>query len=318
MRVVVTGGLGCIGLAVTQVLAESGCRVIVFDLPEAKFDGYEKAGVDYFFGSILDKTALLEAFSGADAIIHLAAYLGVARTEKNRLRGLDVNINGTANVVNAAVLSGIGKFIFASSSEIYGDPAEHYVSEKCRSRGSSVYAISKLAGEEIVKGYLSFREMEVTILRFFNTFGPRQEPQFVIPRFINAVLGGDMPTVYGSGMQVRSYCYVDDIAKGILLALNRGQSDLVETFNLGNPKNEITLTKLAQSVCECFGGSNDLEPNILGGFQGADRVEEREIDRRVCDIGKAQEVLGFDPVVPLIDGLKHVVSRGLPITRWVD
>lgn len=316
MRVVVTGGLGCIGLAVTAELVSEGFQVVVYDLPESRFEGYQQQGVSYVFGSILDKTCLLDSFSGADAVIHLAAYLGVERTEANRLRGLDINISGTSNVVEAAALCAVKKFIFASSSEIYGSPDLEYISEECNDRGKSVYAISKLAGEEIVKGYQAFSPYEATILRFFNTFGPRQEPQFVIPRFISAVLSGDAPTIYGSGNQVRSYCYVSDTAKGIVAALRRAQTERVETYNIGNPKNEVNLNELASIVCEIL--NREISPIILGSFDGADRQSDREIQRRVCDITKASKYLNFEPSTSLHAGLKGVVFNGMPLTRWVN
>jgi UDP-glucose 4-epimerase len=291
--------------------------ITVFDLPESCFDGFEKPGFKYFFGSILDKTALLEAFRGADIVIHLAAYLGVERTEKNRLRGIDINIFGTQNVVECAAMSGVQKVIFASSSEIYGSPDVATISEECNDRGKSVYAITKLAGEEILRAYANEMRMTGVVVRFFNTFGPRQEPQFVIPKFINNVVQGRSPEIYGDGSQTRSYCYVKDSAAGLIKAMEYEGERNFEIFNIGNPKNKVDLKTLAKMVCEIY-GEKGIQPKIIGNFENTDRSADREIARRVCDITKARTTLDYQPEFSLEQALTDMKIEGLPIARWAN
>lgn len=317
MKVVITGGLGCIGLAVSSQLDREKYDITVFDLPESRFEGFEKPGINYFFGSILDKTALLDAFRGAEIVIHLAAYLGVERTETNRLRGMDINIFGTQNVVECAAMSGVQKVVFASSSEIYGAPDVATISEECNDRGKSVYAITKLAGEEILRAYVNEMGMTGVVIRFFNTFGPRQEPQFVVPKFVNNVLQGQAPEVYGDGSQIRSYCYVKDSAGGLIKAMEYENEKNFDIFNIGNPDNKVNLKGLAEMVCRIYGGAR-IEPKIIGSFENTDRSADREIARRVCDISKARDTLGYQPQFSLEQALADMKTEGLPIARWAN
>lgn len=316
-KIMITGGLGCIGLEVTKLLDRSKYNVKIFDLPESRFDGYNSPNTEYFFGSILDRTALLDALKGVEVVIHLAAYLGVERTETNRLRGLDINIFGTQNVIEASLISGVKKIVFASSSEIYGDPVVDNINEDCSDRGKSVYAISKLAGEEYLKAYSKVSDLKATIIRFFNTFGPRQEPQFVVPKFISQVINGKNPTVYGDGKQLRSYCYVTDSASGLIKAMEYENDQKINIFNIGNPSNKITLIDLANLICEIYGNKN-IKPEIIGNFNDTDRDENREIFKRVCDISKAESELNYKPKISLLDGIKKIKLDGLPYARWTN
>ena len=154
-RVLVTGGAGCIGMPVCHLLQESGSQVVLFDLYEQirMVEKHIHNDIEIYFGSILDESSIRDATKGCNAVIHLGAYLGVRRTEINRLRCLDINISGTKNVLDACVLSGVEKIVFASSSEVYGEPLSNPIKETDLTQGKSVYAVSKLAGEELVKAY---------------------------------------------------------------------------------------------------------------------------------------------------------------------
>lgn len=317
MKVVVTGGLGCIGLELSNSLVKKGYDVTVFDLPESRFLNYEKPKIKYIFGSIMDQTAMLSAFSGADAVIHLAAYLGVQRTETNRLRGIDINVFGTELVIQTAIMCGVKKFVFASSSEIYGDPPVDKINETMVDRGQSVYAISKLVGEELLRAYTECTELQGVILRFFNTFGPRQEPQFVVPTFVTNVVNGLSPLIYGDGSQTRSYCYAEDTADGIVRAMEFAKKGKPEIFNIGNPNNRVNLLELAELICRIY-GDGKVSPKITGTFDNADRSADREIFSRVCDISKATNLLGFKPGITLEEGLRKMQLSGMPISRWAQ
>ena len=319
--VAITGGLGCIGLAVGELLLERGYNVTLVDLPER----YQQirnvlpesiaARAKLSFGSILDAEFLVSQFIGCDAVIHLAAYLGVGRTEANPLRCLELNVIGSKKVFEAASMIGVDCVVNASSSEVYGEPLSDRVSETAVTQGKTVYAISKLAAEEYLRGMVCKRigiERAVS-LRFFNTFGPFQIAQFVVPRFIEAVQLGKSPIVYGDGSQIRSYCYSVDTAEGIILALERSKEDY-DFFNIGNPANAICLKDLGDLVCDI--SQSNCRPVVLNSFESTDRIPSREINRRLCDITKAQNLLGFNPRTSVEDGIGRVLQSKSLHPEW--
>ncbi|MDC0343249.1 NAD-dependent epimerase/dehydratase family protein, partial [Alphaproteobacteria bacterium] len=253
-KVLVTGGAGCIGIAVTKQLIKANYSPIIYDLSE-KFIQLSKYNINIknkIIGSILDKSRLTESMKSCHAVVHLAAHLGVQRTENFPERCLEININGTKNVIEAAISNNIKKFIFASSSEVYGEPIEKIVSERSITQGKTVYSISKLAAEEYLKAAClnSRNKFKAITLRYFNTFGPYQIGAFAIPKFIKNVSEGKDIIVNGSGDQLRSYCYVEDTAKGTVLALNHlyKTSKRYDYFNIGNPSNKINIKDLAKKI----------------------------------------------------------------------
>ena len=264
--------------------------------------------IDIYYGSILDCSSLRDALAGCDAVVHLAAYLGVRRTETNKLRCLEINVNGTQNVLDIAIQHRVKKIIFASSSEVYGEPLENPVTEKTRTHGKTVYAVTKMTGEELCQAYAQrYPEFNYTIMRFFNTYGPFQIAQFVIPKFIRNCLEGKPPVVYGDGKQVRSYCYSQDSARGLLDALFNPKAD-GEVFNIGNSGDPLTLLELAQMIIRLCGKEDKLEPKIQNQFANTDRTKEREIFERFCDTTKAREILGFEPRISTEEGVKQVIE----------
>ena len=249
-------------------------------------------------------------------MIHLAAYLGVRRTEINNLRCLDININGTRKVLDACVLSGVRKIVFASSSEVYGEPLTNPVKETDLTQGKTVYAISKLAGEELVRAYAEeYRNLSHTNLRYFNTYGPNQIAQFVIPKFIRNVLSDNPPVVYGNGTQQRSYCYSTDTARATVSALFNDESN-GQILNVGNSEALISLNDLAAMVIELCGKDGKVSVMRKEGFAGTDRSAQREINVRYCDTSKVKEILGFDARVSLRDGIKSVIKHGVIQPKW--
>ena len=222
-KVLVTGGAGCIGIPLSKELCDRGIEVVLFDLYEQIItaESFIDPRVIKAGGSILDSSSIREAMIGCDAVIHLAAHLGVRRTEVNKLRCLEINIDGTKKVLEACIANGnIKKFIFASSSEVYGEPLKNPISESDITQGKTLYGVSKISGEELVKAYnYEFPELEFSILRYFNTYGPYQISQFVISKFISRVLDNKSPIIYGDGLQIRSYNFSEDTARGTADAL---------------------------------------------------------------------------------------------------
>lgn len=317
-KVLVTGGSGCIGIQVCNELYKRGISVRLFDLPEQVLlvEKSISPDIDIYYGSIMDSSSLRDAIADCDAVIHLAAYLGVRRTEINRLRCIEVNINGTKNVLDCAIQHRLKKIIFASSSEVYGEPLENPVTEDAYTQGKTVYAVSKLAGEELCKAYYQrYPELSYTILRFFNTFGPFQIAQFVIPKFIRNVMEDKPPIIYGDGNQMRSYCYASDTAWATVEALLNPKAD-GETFNIGSSQAPITLSELARIVIRVCGKDDKIAPKYQKKFINTDRSHEREVFKRYCSNKKAQKILGFVPKVSIEEGIKKVIEHGIILPKW--
>ena len=317
-RVLVTGGAGCIGMPVCNELLKRGIKVVLFDLYEqisAVKDEIDD-NVEIYYGSILDQSSLREAIRGCDAIIHLAAYLGVRRTEVNSMRCLDININGTKNVLDAAVQSGIKKITFASSSEVYGEPLKNPITENDITQGKTVYAISKLCGEELVKAYHSeFKNFNYSILRYFNTYGPYQIAQFVVPKFIRNVLHGKSPVIYGDGTQERSYSFSEDTARGTVDALFSVKADNM-TMNIGNSTALISLKDLGELVIDICGKKGEVDICIKNTFDNTDRVESREIYQRYCSTERAKKIIDYEPIISLDEGIKRIIEVGVSRPKW--
>lgn len=324
-KVMVTGGCGFIGREFAKKLLRKGYAVVAFDLRQqyeqnaAVLDAAAKLGdLEIVDGTILDRLQLQRAMQGCDAVVHLAAMLGVKRTEENRLACLEINATGTDCVLSTAAMNGVRRVIVASSSEVYGEPIKNPIKEGDITQGKTVYAVSKLAAEELTKGYAQlFPWMKYTIVRFFNTYGEGQVAQFVISRFVRAVLEGKNPVVYGDGTQKRGYGHVDDVTEAMAeilvnpIAFNK-------TYNLGNSREVYTLSELAQKVIDVLAPGKGLKVEVLGGFDGSDRTAEREIFVRHCDTSLAKADFGFDPKITVEEGIRRIAAGGPIAEDWPD
>lgn len=310
MKVLITGGGGFIGSAVARYLIEKGISVRTLDLVETNVDG----NIEKIKGSILDNNIICEAVRGCDAVIHLAAMLGVRKTEVERIDCLNINVGGTVNLLEACVKDGIDKIVFASSSEVYGEPTVIPIREDNELKPKSVYAITKLASEEYIKAYHKRYGIKYAIVRFFNVYGIGQVAEFVLPRFVKAVLENKSPMVYGSGEQVRSFCYMDDAAEGVYRALTKEEAN-GEIFNIGNDKAYISVKDLAKKVIAISG--KDLDINYVP-MSDADRNESRDILYRQPDISKAQKYLGYSPQISLDEGIQKLLNHGNIPDGWYE
>jgi len=317
--IAITGGAGLIGIELSRQLLELGHKVRVFDLGEvisAREKEFAK-GAKLFRGSIMEESSLGTALDGAEIVIHLAALLGVNRSEAQKLRCFEVNVVGTKNVLDAAVKSNIKRVVFASSSEVYGEPLSNPISEDSITQGKTVYAVTKLMGEELCKAYLQQHGLEYSILRYFNCYGPCQTDQFVLPRFIKNVSSGKPPVVYGLGDQKRSYTYVSDTADATRRAAF-AEVAAGEIFNIGTSENRTTLVELAHAVIDAAGKGESLKPEILGTFQGTDRSLSREIFERYCDGSKAEALLGWKPRISLQEGIAQMIRSNKIFDKWIN
>ena len=309
MKVLVTGGNGLIGKSLIKILLNEGIHVRAMDLTKSDITGTESCA-----GSILDINNINQAVRGCDAVIHLAAVLGVKRTETLRLESLNVNILGTVNILDACIKNNVKKIVYVSSSEVYGDQGDKLISETCTPRPKSIYAITKLASEEYVKAYTSSYNIDYSILRYFSVYGPSQVAEFVIPRFIRSAMDSKPLLVYGNGGQIRSFCYVDDIARGTVLALIKDEANS-EIINIGNNNDVMTILETANKIIKI--SKKELSVKLVP-FNKADRTKKRDINKRIPDISKAKELLDYEPKIHFDEGVKRVMeSKDIPLS-WID
>lgn len=300
MKILVTGGNGFIGSQVVNELLARNIEVVVFDL----LPGETREGVQQVEGTILDTFSISRALKGCDGVIHLAAMLGVQRTEYDTLGVLTVNIQGTSNVLQACINAGVGQCMITSSSEIFGDICQNKIDESSPFNPKSAYAVSKLAGEAYLQGFHKEFGIDYNIIRFFNIYGPGQVAEFVVPKFIQLALEGKAPTVYGDGKQIRSFCHMTDAARALIdVFLSKDAKN--ETFNIGNDEEPITMLELANKVVELSG--IDAKPQLIP-FENSDRNSSREIFHRIPDISKLRERFNYTPSVTIEAGIKDLLE----------
>jgi len=222
VKIVITGGSGFIGTHLSNYLKKDH-DITVFDRNRPP-----NSEVNYVEGDITDSSQVEETLEGCEVVIHLAATVGVKITENDPILTLNVNIFGTKNVLDACVQNGVQKIIFASSSEIYGEPFKVPIDEISPLMPITNYGVSKIAAEEFIKAYSKVHGIKYSVLRFFNAYGPGQSTDFVIPEFVNNAINDKPITIHGSGLQVRAFCHVDDISNGISLCIKKGDN---EVFN---------------------------------------------------------------------------------------
>jgi UDP-glucose 4-epimerase len=249
-------------------------------------------------GDVLAPGDLAAAFAGVDTVLHLAAVAGVSSYYREPLLTLRVNIQGTLNVLDAAVWAGVRRLVYFSTSEIFGPRASAVTEESPSSLGPLsdarwVYAISKLAGEQLVLRTGQTHGLAATVLRPFNVYGPRQTGEGAISNFCAAAAEGRPLTVYGEGTATRSWCYVSDMVDAVEATLRTREAS-GEAFNIGNPSAVETTVGLAERVMQ-------LVPGARYEFQP---VQRQEVLARTPVIDKARSVLGFEPKVNLDEGLR--------------
>ncbi|HCC60273.1 MAG: hypothetical protein A2402_03560 [Candidatus Staskawiczbacteria bacterium RIFOXYC1_FULL_37_43] len=316
-RVLITGGGGFIGSHIAANLEKKGFKIRLFDLNFDNLDTLcKKLGycskAEKVVGNILDTISLASAVEGCDYVVHAAAMLGVKNTEQKSLECLNVNILGAINILEACVKEGVKRIIFTSSSEVYGEPVECPIKETNSTSPVSLYGVSKLAGEEYMKAYQKKYGLEFSIVRFFNVYGPGQVAEFVMPRFIKNVLNNEPPVVYGSGNQIRAFCFVEDAAEGVSQVLTEGNGKN-QIFNIGNDEESISMKDLAEKVIKISG--KDLKPQFAS-MRDSDREESREIHRRIPTIYQARQLLKYKPQFSLEQGIRKVIEADCIFDTW--
>ncbi|MDI9584109.1 MAG: SDR family oxidoreductase [Acidobacteriota bacterium] len=300
----VTGGAGFIGSNITRALLEAGDTVRVLDNfatgRRDNLSGIEES-VALFEEDIRDLEAIRPAFEGADYVLHQAALPSVPRSVKDPVSTTEANVNGTLNVLIAARDAGVKRVVMASSSSVYGSNPELPKHEGMRPLPISPYAASKLADEAYAASFTHVYGLETVCLRYFNVFGPRQDPtsQYaaVIPLFVTLLLRGERPTIFGDGEQSRDFTYVANVIQAnIRAATSPGGSG--QAFNIACGS-RISLNELLAHLNDIIG--TNIEPIY---------TESRAVDVKhsLADISAAREAFGYDPQVSTREGLEHVVE----------
>lgn len=298
MVVLVTGGAGFIGSHLVERLVADGHQVRVLDDlstgSEANLARVTGA-IELIRGDIRSAATVSSALSGVQAVFHLAAIPSVARSWEDPVASLSVNGLGTATVAEAARGSRAATLVHASSSSVYGDQAGDLRSEDMAPNPMSPYAVGKLLAEKVALAHHG-QGLKVTALRFFNVFGPRQDPvspySALIPALIAHSRSGTQATIYGDGLQSRDFTYVENVVAANLLAW-RGAGGAA--FNVGTG-DSLTVLEVARRVSELDGRS-------LRFLHGPPRAGEVRGSR--ADLGRARAQLGYEPSVPFEEGLRR-------------
>jgi nucleoside-diphosphate-sugar epimerase len=301
MKAVVTGGAGFIGSNLTERLLADGHEVHVVDDLSTGHARNVPARATMHKGSVLDAAALAKATKGAEVVYHQAALGSVPRSMKDPLASHAANLTGTLQVLEAARAAGVRKVVFAASSSAYGDTPTLPKVETMAPQPLSPYAVTKLASEHYMAVYHRAYGLRTTSLRYFNVYGPRQDPEgayaAVIPKFILAALKGDPLTIHGDGRQSRDFTFVDDVVQANLAAAASTRADGA-VINIGAGA-QTDLNALANTIKEMAGSKSA----VVHGPPRAGDVRDS-----LADLGRAMDLLGYAPKVPVREGLRRTVD----------
>ena len=302
-HILITGGAGFVASAMAEKLAEDENNFIVIvdnlltgdisRIPQKENVRFIKADVN----RLEDISGVFYAFS-FKYVFHYAAVVGVKRTIDNPVMVLD-DITGIKNILSLSKNTGVQRVFFSSSSEVYGEPVEMPQNEHTTPLNSRLpYAIVKNVGEAFLKSYKKECDLDYTIFRFFNTYGPKQSKDFVISKFVAKALKGEDITIFGDGSQTRTFCYVEDNIQACYNSFinNEVMNDVI---NIGND-NEMTVLELAQTIIRLSGSSSKivhLPP-----------LEEGDMSRRNPDISKMRKLLGRE-LTDIETGLSNVINN---------
>lgn len=299
MKMLITGGAGFVGSHLCDKYVKDGHVVVCIDNGDRSNIGHLLNTNNHFTlyraGDITDKSYVnnLIGFGGYDVVIHLAAQIRVDRAIKDPVSTWRVNVDGTFNLLEASRINNVKKFLFASSSEVYGSAQYIPINESHPLGSTSIYGASKIAGDRLCNAYAETYGMDIGILRPFNIYGPRQTAG-VAAIFIDKVLKGEIPVIQGDGSQSRDYIYIDDIVSAYDCMLKAHHPGTVN-FGTGT---ETTVKNLAESIINMC--KKDIKPE----YRDAPANTTMSL---VADISKAKK-LGWEPKYSLEDGIKKFIN----------
>jgi len=303
-RCLVTGGCGFIGSHIVRGLLEAGHKVRVLDnLSTGKRDNLEEIieRIDLIEGDITDPIAVKEALAGVERVFHQAALASVPLSLERPLETNQACVTGTLTMLHASVQANVKRFVYAASSSAYGDQPTSSKRESDLPMPLSPYAVAKLAGEYYCQAYYHSFGLETVGLRYFNVFGPRQDPDSpysaVIPLFVSRILSGERPKIYGDGLQSRDFTYVANVVHGNLLASERPNIG-GRVFNLADG-GQTTLLQLLEHLSRLL--HKHVDPEFLPPRVG-------DVRESLADITLARKLLGYEPQVRLEEGLRRTIA----------
>jgi len=302
--ILVTGGAGFIGSSIARALhaRRDGVRIIDDFSSGRRANIADLAGkIDVVEGSILDPAALERALTGVEIVFHQAAIPSVPRSLADPVANHEANATGTLRVLEAARRMGVRRVVYAASSSAYGETPTLPKVETMPTAPLSPYAVSKLAGEHYCQVYTRAYGLDTVCLRYFNVFGPNQDPKSeyaaVIPRFITAALEGRTPIIYGDGTQSRDFCFIDNAVEANLKAAAAAAAP-GQVFNVACGA-RTDLNQVIKLLADVLGTRIEVkyEPGRVG-----------DIKHSLADISRARAVLGYTAAVPFVDGLRRTLA----------
>ena len=302
MKVLVTGGAGFIPSSLVDRLAQNpSAHVVAVDslLTGRRENLPDSPNVQFIKGDVNDDTTITAIMSSNrfDYVFHYAAVVGVARTLSNPIMVLE-DIDGIRRILELSKNTGVKRVFFSSSSEVYGEPVEVPQHEQRTPLNARLpYAVVKSIGECFCRAYQQEHGLPFTILRFFNTYGPKQNQDFVVSRFLDQALSGNEITIYGDGEQTRTFCYIDDNIDFTTKILTEDLY-LNETVNVGH-SDQVSIKKLAETIVELTGSSSEITH--------LPALKEGDMRRRQPDNQRMVNVLGRE-LMPLREGLARVIE----------
>ena len=303
----ITGGAGFIGSNLCEAVLKLGCRVRCLDDlsngKQANVDIFtENPAYEFIRGDIRDFDTCMRACEGADYVLHQAAWGSVPRSLEMPLFYCANNVSGTLNMLEAARQCKVKKFVYASSSSVYGDARTLPQKEGFEGKPLSPYAVSKRENEDWARQYAVHYGLETVGLRYFNVFGRRQAPDgpyaAVIPKFIRQLLRGERPTIHGDGLQSRDFTYVENVVEANLKACLAGENAAGQAFNIACGESR-PLLDVCRAITDALGVN--VEP-VFGPARPGD------IRHSKADIGRAREFLGYDPEWSFERGIRAAIG----------
>ncbi len=300
----VTGGGGFIGSHLVDALLARGDEVRVLDnFSTGKLENLQPniENIRLFTGDLRDSMILNEAVQGVDLIFHQAAFVSVPQSMEDPDSCFDINVNGTGKLLAAAKAAGVKRVVLASSAAVYGENEAMPLSENEEPDPLSPYAASKSINEVYARLFTEQLGLDVVALRYFNVYGPRQNPASdyaaVIPIFIKTLDEEETPVIFGDGLQTRDFVYISDVVQANLLAAESVKAPGL-VFNICSGK-EINLLDLLENLSTIY--NRKIEPDFR-------EVRAGDIYRSLGDPGKAREILGFAPITSIVDGLDETAA----------
>ncbi len=303
MRTLVTGGAGFIGGHLVDALLERGATVRVLDnfsTGRRENIAHNLSKIDLIEGDIRDVETCARAVKDVDVVFHQAALPSVARSVEEPIPTDETNVGGTLKLLDCARRAGVQRFVFAASSSAYGETEVLPKVETMSPMPLSPYAVSKLTGEAYLQVFARLYGMKTCALRYFNVFGPRQDPKShyaaVVPKFCTALLAGESPLIFGDGGQTRDFTFIENVVSANLLAATRDVSGQVVNVACGE---RISLLDLVRILNELAG--TNIPATHADGRPG-------DIRHSLADISAAKSLLGYEPTVSVRDGLARTLE----------